>query len=335
MERSLENTRIAFRVLVAFTVLISLSAHEQGVAFATPIFTASDGISGETIAKLIDQLGSPDFQTRQNAQAMIYADAQGSLDDFNLVRTILQAAGLTSGDPEIVRRSEELLNQLALLGVSITIDDLSDTIKVTADDDKMSFTTQTDPVVEIATIQHPFFSNFVGPTKTVYLIEPGAIPDESGLTPYSDAIVFGVLDGTGLKGLIFNSDGTNEMSAGSINCSLADVVCMPETGKPQDVTKAIFGDKSGFLVLNVISDVEVPEPSTVLLLVTGLLSLVLVRYGSTTTPAARANAFHTWVTWAKEVIQAQSAGKQREQQRDVTPESMLCRDADRDSTSGS
>jgi hypothetical protein len=56
---------------------------------------------------------------------------------------------------------------------------------------------------------------------------------------------------------------------------------------------------------------------------------------STTTSAARANAFHTWVTWAKEVIQAQSAGKQREQQRDVTPESMLWRDADRDSTSGS
>jgi hypothetical protein len=266
-------------ILVVVTVLVPFSAsQERGAAFASPITALAD-ISGETVAKLIDQLGSASFDTRQNAQKELIADAGESLENLRLVRMLVQSIGLQSSDLEIKTRSAVILAELVKLGgLSISIDDGGDTIKITSDGDATTFSGETDNVVEIARILDPFFQTFVGPTKTVYLIEPGETPDENGLTRYSDSIGFsflGVDNGVNIMGLLFNSDGTDETLRSSVSCSLADVVCIPETGKPQDVAKQIFGDKSGFLVINVISDV--PEPSTMLMLGTGLGALLLLR----------------------------------------------------------
>src|SRR5262249_10928807 len=124
--------------------------------------------------------------------------------------------------------------------------------------------------LETVKIRNPFFAAFNGPTKSVFLLEPGSIPDDDGVAIFSDEI-FLTQGGTVNAALTFGSD--VETQRGSrINCTLNTVVCIPETGGPQDVAKLIFGDKSGFLVLNVISDV--PAPSAALLLGTGLVALL-------------------------------------------------------------
>ena len=152
--------------------------------------------------------------------------------------------------------------------LTININDLTEKLVVTSDGANTTIQIDNQPgQVEIARIFDPAFNNL--PTgKAVFLIEPGAVPDANGLTLTSDAIDLSLTDATGAKGLLFNSD--PDPGGHSVNCTLAQFVCIPETGSPQDVAGLLFGPNSG-VVINIASDV--PEPGTAMLLTAGLLAL--------------------------------------------------------------
>jgi len=260
---------IAFLIVVVVAVFVPVSPGERGAALAIPIVTPLTDISGEDVAKQIDLLSSPGFGTRQAAQEQLIAWAGESLENFQLVRQIVNAYLADDPGLEARRRLNEVLVQTSKLGATITIDDSSDIIKVTSDGGDETKISIDGERVEI---QSPFFAGFIGPTKTAALTERSSMPDQD-LMLVSDFVSLERLEFG--NALVFISD--TESSGGTVlNCKLiATVVCIPETGGPQDVAKLIFGDKSGFLVLNVISDV--PEPSAALLLGTGLVALLLRR----------------------------------------------------------
>jgi hypothetical protein len=266
-------------VLVVLIALI-VTPRLASPLWASPITITALTITQAEVDKLIDQLGDPVFANREAAQAELIKRAGESVENARLIEKRLNEKGLASDDLEIKKRSGEILIQLIPLGAfTLTIDDTTDTVKVTSD--SLYKTTSSVTEQETATIEDPFFAGFTGPTKIVYLIEPGAVPDKDGLIAVSDIISLSKVGANFTNALDFNSDDPKLEALGTINCSVAaelGFVCLPETGAPQDLAKAIFGDKSGFLVLNVTSDIsEVPEPSTLALLGLGVSGLLRYR----------------------------------------------------------
>ena len=153
--------------------------------------------------------------------------------------------------------------------LTITFNDLGDTIMGTSDDPTIMFT-PSPSVAESVIATAPF--NFPQ-SQIVYLIEPGAVAID-GLLPFSDFITQVV---TGLKGgLQFTSDTAEVL--GTVNCSLPSVACIQETGGPQDVVALLYPGTGGGLQIIVESDVEaVPDPATLVLFSTALFGLGFLR----------------------------------------------------------
>jgi len=156
-------------VIVLVAVFGRLSAgHERGAALALPISTAVTAISGEDVAKQIDLLSNDNFA----AQDQLIAWAGESLENFQLVRAIVDAYLAGQIDIETRRRLASILLQTGSLGATITIDDRTDSIKVASDGGDETKIVINDQLERVE-IQNPFFGAFDGPTKLVVLFGAG------------------------------------------------------------------------------------------------------------------------------------------------------------------
>jgi hypothetical protein len=157
--------------------------------------------------------------------------------------------------------------------LTITINDLTETVTVTSDGANTEISIDDTTPIEIVTIFDPALNNLPG-GKSVALIEPGAVPDEFGLTLTSDIIGLDFITSKGA--LVLNSGGEGPDNT-SLNCALvAGTVCIPETGSQLDVAPLLFGPNSG-VVINLTSGSEVPEPASVALFGTGVAVLGWIR----------------------------------------------------------
>jgi len=164
-----------------------------------------------------------------------------------------------------------------IAALTININDLTARPVVTSDGTNTRIEIVTELGLERVRIFDPAFNNLpLG--KEVFLIEPGAVSDDHGLTLVSDEICLCAPGLDGPNGLLFESDPA-EPTIGErrVNCSIIGFICIPETGGPQNVADLLFGPNSG-IVINITSDVseghEVPEPSTFFLVGIGLIALL-------------------------------------------------------------
>jgi len=252
-------------VRITLTVAVVLASVSAPLSAQNP----PPPITQAQVDALITDLNSNMFAVRQAAQRALTDSAFASARNLKLIKERLNAPGQGVNDPDINTKklSQEILDAIPFDPLNILIDDRTETVRATSDGPKSEIEVVPGPP-EIIHIRDPFFAALSpGVFKTIFLTEGGPLIDGK-FSPVSDIISIDFFGGSGY--LLFNSD-TDDGPLSGEDCTNPDSICMPETAEGVDAAKIWFGPRGKFMSILVMSDV--PEPSTAVLLVTGLCCL--------------------------------------------------------------